>query len=68
MSRSRARKRAIRERMAETGESYTRAARLHDEQRATQQPAEPEPAPGHTDTPPNRPANALALPFVAPPD
>ncbi len=79
MSANRARTRAIRERMARTGEPYTLAARMHDQERATQRdevPANEHARYGHVTEvpdvrnaePPTKPAAALNLPFVAPPD
>ncbi len=66
----RRRKRAIRERMDRTGEPYTLAARRHDEARARHTALNEgfDARPG-TETPaPTKPAGALDLPFLAPPD
>ncbi len=64
------RRHAIRDRMAETGEPWTVAARRHDEERARHAaPSEDFDAQPGTEPPaPIKPASALDLPFVAPPD
>ncbi len=66
----RRRKRDIRERMARTGDTYARTARLYDEERARDTAFTDgfDAQPG-TETPTvTRPEAALSLPFVAPPD